>query len=97
MACRQEPRQRPFGKLGRAAKNEAQEWRSGCLAQLFRELRAGALLLELRQVLDEHLAFQVIHLVLNADGEQPLRLQRKGIAVLVVARTLTRSARGTSS
>ena len=39
---------------------------------------------ELRQVLDEHLAFQVIHLVLNADGEQALRLQRKGIAVLVV-------------
>src|ERR1700741_890901 len=54
------------------------------LAQLLGELRADALLLELRQVLDEHLALEVIHFVLNADREQSLRFQGERIAVLVV-------------
>src|SRR5690349_16097316 len=39
--------------------------RSGGLAQLLGELCADALLLQLREVLDEDLALQVIHLVLD--------------------------------
>src|SRR5574341_2581221 len=58
--------------------------RSGRLAQLLGELRADALLLQLRQVLDEHLALQVIHLVLNAHGEQSLGFERERTAVLIV-------------
>src|SRR6185503_12119081 len=54
------------------------------LAQLLGELRADALLLELRQVLDEDLALEVIHLVLDAHREQPLRLEGESDAVLVV-------------
>src|SRR5207248_6695658 len=57
---------------------------SGGLAQLLGELRADALLLELRQVFDEDLALQMIHLVLNAHGEQALRLEREGVAVPIV-------------
>src|SRR5262245_12045851 len=73
---------------GVPAKTRRRKGRSGCLAQLLRELRADALLLELRQVLDEHLALQVIHLMLNANGDQALRLQRKGIAVRVMGADL---------
>src|SRR5690348_2456916 len=58
--------------------------RSGGLSQLLRQLGADALLLQLRQVLDEHLALQVIHLVLDADREQTLCFERKRIAVLIV-------------
>ena len=83
----QQARQRARGELGRAGEDEAQEsGRQARLAQLLGELGADALLLELRQVLDEHLALQVIHLVLDADREQALRFEREGIAVLVVAR-----------
>src|SRR4051812_23355898 len=57
---------------------------SGGLAQLLGEPSADALLLELRQVFDENLALQMIHLVLDAHGEQALRLEREDIAVLVV-------------
>src|SRR5262245_31599747 len=70
---------------GVPAKTRRRKGRSGCLAQLLGELRADALLLELRQVLDENLALQMVHLVLDADGEQPLRLEREGVAVLVVS------------
>src|SRR5574341_1980026 len=59
-------------------------FRSGGLAQLLGELRADALLLQLREVLDEHLALQVIHLVLDAHSEQSLGFQRERIAVLIV-------------
>src|SRR5574341_1242220 len=59
-------------------------FRSGGLAQLLGELRADALLLQLREVLDEHLALQVIHLVLDAHSEQALRLERERIAVSIV-------------
>src|SRR5712671_1272961 len=62
--------------------------RSGRLAQLLGELRAHALLLELRQVLDEDLALQMIHLVLNANREQALRLERKRVAVLIIGPNL---------
>src|SRR5574341_284270 len=56
----------------------------GGLAQLLRELGAHSLLLELRQILDEHLALQVIHLVLDAHREQALRLEGERVAVLIV-------------
>src|SRR5688572_23316493 len=69
---------------GVPAKTRRRKERSGRLAQLLCELGANALLLELRQVLDEDLAFKVIHLVLDANREQPLRLQGEGVAVLVV-------------
>src|SRR5687768_10982918 len=51
---------------GVPAKTRRRKARSGRLAQLLRELGADALLLELRQVLDEDLALQMIHFVLNA-------------------------------
>src|SRR5437868_6693396 len=57
---------------------------SGGLAQLLGELCADALLLELRQMFDEDLALQMIHLVLDTHGEQALRLERERVAVLVV-------------
>src|SRR5687767_5556171 len=68
---------------GVPAKTRRRKARSGGLAQLLGELGADALLLQLRQVFDEHLALQMIHLVLDAHGEQPLRLQREGLAVLI--------------
>src|SRR3954469_121719 len=55
--------------------------RSSGLALLLGELRADALLLQLRQMLDENLALQMIHLVLDAHGEQALCLEGKRIAV----------------
>src|ERR1044072_7146724 len=73
---------------GVPAKTRRRKARSGCLAQLLGQLCANALLLELRQVLDEHLALQVIHLVLDADREQPLSLERESGAVLVIGANL---------
>src|SRR5438552_11353382 len=73
---------------GVPAKTRRRKARSGGLAQLLRQLGADALLLQLRQVLDEHLALQVIHLVLDAHGEQTLRLEREWIAVLIVGANL---------
>src|ERR1044071_666111 len=73
---------------GVPAKTRRRKARSGCLAQLLGQLGANALLLELRQVLDEHLALQVIHLVLDADREQPLSLERESGAVLVIGANL---------
>src|SRR5687768_17707909 len=69
---------------GVPAKTRRRSAGSGRLAQLLGELGADALLLELRQMLDEHLALQVVHLVLDAHGEKTLRLQGERIAVLVV-------------
>src|SRR3954468_8614320 len=68
---------------GVPAKIRRREAGSGGLAQLLRQLRAYPLLLQLRQVLDEHLALEVIHFVLNAYSQQTLRFQREGISVLV--------------
>src|SRR5689334_17451381 len=62
---------------GVPAKTRRRKARSGRLAQLLGELGANALLLQLRQMLDEHLALQVIHLVLDADREQSLRFKRE--------------------
>src|SRR5437588_3384472 len=62
--------------------------RSGGLAQLLRQLGANALLLQLREVLDEHFAFQVIHLMLDAHGEQALRLEGERVAVLIIGANL---------
>src|SRR5256885_1441030 len=69
---------------GVPAKTRRRKARSGRLAQLLGQLGANALLLELRQVLDEDLALQMIHFMLDADREQPLRFQRERIAVLVI-------------
>ena len=70
-------------ELRGAGEDEAQEGLRG-LAQLLRELRAYALLLELGEILDEDLALQVVHLVLDAHGEQALRLERERVAALIV-------------
>src|SRR5262245_38171110 len=69
---------------GVPAKTRRRKAGSGRLAKLLRQLGADALLLQLREVLDEHLALQVIHLVLDADREQPLGLERERLAVLIV-------------
>src|SRR6185295_4922195 len=69
---------------GVPAKTRRRKAQSGALAQLLGKLGADALLLELRQVLDEDLALQMIHFMLDAHGEQALRLQRECSAVLVV-------------
>src|SRR6185503_14230441 len=69
---------------GVPAKTRRRKAQSGGLAQLLGELGADALLLELRQVLDEDLALQMIHFMLDAHGEQALGLQRECVAVLVV-------------
>src|SRR5207247_10197773 len=73
---------------GVPAKTRRRKARSGGLAQLLCELGADALLLELRQVLDEHLALQMIHLVLDANGKQALRFKRECFAVLIVCKYL---------
>src|SRR6267142_554792 len=75
-------------KSGVPAKTRRRKARSGGLAQLLRELGADALLLELRQVLDKHLALQMIHLVLDANGKQALRFKRERVAVLIVGTNL---------
>src|SRR4029079_18728295 len=50
---------------------------SGGLALAFLELRANAVLFQLGEVVDENLAVQVIHLVLDARGEQSRGIQRE--------------------
>src|SRR5688572_5687621 len=57
---------------------------SGASTQLLGELDADALLLERREVLDEDLAAQMIHLVLNANRQQSLGLHRQRIAARVI-------------
>src|SRR5581483_3081444 len=64
-------------KGGVPAKARRRDASLGGLAQLLRQPRADALLLELGEMLDEHLAFQVVELMLDADRKQPLRLQRE--------------------
>src|SRR5262245_28565677 len=73
---------------GVPAKTRRRKARSGCLAQLLGQLGADALLLQLRQVFDEHLALQMIHLVLDAHGEQTLGFEGRRVAVLVVSANL---------
>ena len=68
VARTEQARQRALGEGRGTGENETQESGLGRLAQLLGELCADALLLELRQVLDEHLTLQVIHFVLNAYG-----------------------------
>src|SRR5262245_63427922 len=70
---------------GVPAKTRRRKAGSGRLAKLLRQLGADALLLQLREVLDENLALQVVHLVLDADGQQSLRLERERLAILVVS------------
>src|SRR5438552_18584187 len=67
---------------GVPAKTRRRKARSGGLAQLLCKLGADALLPELRPALADHLAPQMIHLLLDATGKQPLRLKRKGLAAL---------------
>jgi hypothetical protein len=52
---------------------------SGAFLELLGEFGPDALLLELRKVLDEDLAAQMIHLVLQANRQQALRLERERI------------------
>src|ERR1700674_263155 len=47
------------------------------------ELCSNAILFELRQVFDEYLPFQMIHLVLNARCQQLIGLQHEGFALAV--------------
>src|SRR6267143_2869326 len=54
---------------------------SGRLAELFLKFRLDALLLEARQIVDEHFALEVIHFVLDADREEFLCDDGKGSSV----------------
>ena len=54
---------------------------SGRLAELFLKFRLDALLLEARQIVDEDFALEVIHFVLDADGEEFLCDDGKGSSV----------------
>ena len=49
----------------------------GAFSELLGESRANAGLLELRKVLDEYPALQVVHFMLNADCQQPLRFKNE--------------------
>ena len=53
------------------------------LATLLFQLLADARALQLREVVDEQLALEVIHLVLDADREQPVGLELERLAVAV--------------
>src|SRR6185437_12073054 len=54
------------------------------LLALLLELLADALTLEAREIVDEELAVDVVHLVLNADGEQLLAVTLEDVAVAVL-------------
>src|SRR4051812_40177506 len=56
---------------------------SGGLALALLELRADAVLLEVREQLHEDLALEVVELVLDAGGEEPGRVERETGAVPV--------------
>ena len=71
-------RQRDARELGRAGERDPhRRGRSGALlvARLLQHLGLDAVALERAQVLDEHLAEQVVHLVLDADRQQALGLE----------------------
>jgi hypothetical protein len=53
----------------------------GSLPALFFQPPANQLPLELGEIIDEQLAFEMIHLMLDADGEQPLRIHFERFAV----------------
>src|SRR5690606_41955404 len=55
--------------------------RSGDFAVLLEQAVADAALLQAREVLDEDAAVQVVDLVLDADGQQALGLEREGFAI----------------
>src|SRR5258708_21573466 len=57
--------------------------RSGGFALTFLELRADPVLLELGQVIDEDLALQMVHLVLDARGRHAGGIQREPRAVAI--------------
>src|SRR3979490_3432224 len=69
---------------GVPAKTRRRKARSGGLAQLLCELGADALLLALRQALDKHLALQMIHLVLDANGKQAVPIEGECLPALIV-------------
>ncbi len=54
---------------------------SGRFAELFLKFRLDALLLEARQIVDENLALEMIHFVLDADREKLLCDERKRSSV----------------
>jgi hypothetical protein len=56
---------------------------SGRLAVLFEQLGADTVLLQARQVLDEHPALEMVHLVLDAHRQQTIGIERECCAVLV--------------
>jgi hypothetical protein len=60
-------------------------------------LALDAVALQRRQVFDEHLAQQVVHLVLDADGQQALGLDLARLAVARRAPDLDRAERSTPS
>ena len=53
----------------------------GSLPTLFLQSTANQLALEFGKVIDEKLAFEMIHLMLDADGEQPIRIHFEARAV----------------
>jgi len=57
------------------------EMGSGAVALLFLEFGLDAILLEAGQVVDKDLALEVIHFMLDADGQQALRFQSEVTAI----------------
>src|SRR4051794_19752596 len=72
-------------KSGVPAKTRRRKARSGGLAQLLGESRPNPLLLQLREVLNEHLALQMVQLVLDTNRKQPLSLEGERGAILIVS------------
>src|SRR6185437_396387 len=83
--CRREsPRERARRMPGfRRSPRERMTTRSACEPLLLAQLRREARPLERRQVLDEDLALQMVHFVLDAYGEKALGIQLERRAVLV--------------
>src|SRR5919108_2254203 len=57
---------------------------AGAFLAILLELLADALALQVRQVVDEQLALEMIHLVLQADGGEPLELDLLELALHVL-------------
>src|SRR3954471_13721886 len=72
-------------KSGVPAKTRRRKAGSGGLAQLLGESRPNPLLLQLGEGFNEHLALQMVQLVLDAHRKQPLGLECERGAVLIVS------------
>jgi hypothetical protein len=67
------------------------------ISRFLLQLGLDAVALQRRQVFDEDLALEVIHLVLDADGQQLVGIEFEGLPSASKARTFTRAGRSTPS